>query len=201
MDQERTVAEVIGMNVKRLRTEQGLTAPEVGRLLGDVLGKVWARQTVYQVEAGDRAMAAEEVAAFARVLDCPVADLLAVPDDVGEVRIGTQAVPAAEWRVLPAASSVDDLVSLRLFHAAVQVKQSMRATETLYSTLVRDVLPHVQNSSALRERVEHELSLERERVRRELSQLDEGDQEVTDAEVDANPSPRMTAALDVLGRE
>lgn len=201
MDQERTVAEVIGKNVKRLRTEQGLTAPEVGRLLGDVLGKVWARQTVYQVEAGDRAMAAEEVAAFAQVLDCPVADLLAVPDDVGEVRIGDQTVPAAEWRVLPAASSVDDLVSLRLFHAAVQVKESMRATETLYSTLVRDVLPHVQNSSVLRERVEHELGLERERVRRELSQLDEGGLEVTDAEVDANPSPRITAALDVLGRK
>ncbi|MGP9581047.1 MULTISPECIES: helix-turn-helix domain-containing protein [unclassified Brachybacterium] len=204
MDQERTVAEVIGMNVKRLRTDRGLTAPEVGRLLGDVLGKVWARQTVYQVEAGDRAMAAEEVAAFAHVLDCPVADLLAVPDDVGEVRIGELTVPAAEWRVLPAASSVDDLVHLRLFHAAQDVKNSMRTSEALFNNLVRDVTTHARTSSALRERIEQDYEIGRERTRRELSQLDEGGLAVADKDVDQSLSAATETAREVLkslGRE
>ena len=204
MDQERTVAEVIGMNVKRLRTDRGLTAPEVGRLLGDVLGKVWARQTVYQVEAGDRAMAAEEVAAFAHVLDCPVADLLAVPDDVGEVRIGELTVPAAEWRVLPAASSVDDLVSLRLFHTAQQVKQSMRLSNSLFENLVRDVTTHARASSTLRERIEQEYEIGRGRDRRQLVDQLLDDETVTDEDVDLNLSPATETAREVLkslGRE
>lgn len=195
MNKDQSVTEVIGKNVKRLRTEQGLTAPQVGQKIGEVLGKVWARQTVYQVEAGSRAMAAEEVAALAQVLSAPIADLYAV-GDAEAVRVGQVQVPATEWRVLPAASSVDDQVSLRLFHAAEQVEQSMRASKTLYDSLVRDVRAQVKASPALRERIEQEHDLAREQVRRDFEQLIGGTYD--DAEIDANPSPRMTAARDIL---
>ncbi|MGO2312559.1 MAG: helix-turn-helix domain-containing protein [Brachybacterium tyrofermentans] len=206
-----SIPEIVGRNVKTRREKLGMTAKTLGEHLGRCFPrkgpdpKPWPTSAVFQLESGGRSMTPEEVAALAQVLDCPVSDLFALDDDVEEVRIGALTVPAAEWRILPAASSVDDLVSLRLFHTAQQVKQSMRLSNSLFENLVRDVTTHARASSTLRERIEQEYEIGRGRDRRQLvdqARLD--DETVTDEDVDLNLSPATETAREVLkslGRE
>jgi transcriptional regulator with XRE-family HTH domain len=91
-----TIAQLIGQNARRRRDELGMTAAELGRLVGDAFGKPWPRQTVYLMESGERAMVAAEVAVIASVLGTTVAKLFAPGEDP---------VLAGFWAVDPAVLS------------------------------------------------------------------------------------------------
>ncbi len=97
---EWTPAEVIGDNVKNRREALGLTAAAVGEKIGELTGKAWPRQTVYQVESGNRAMVADEVVALAHVLNTTVPQLFIPPARVEEVHIGGVEGPAVPRSVV-----------------------------------------------------------------------------------------------------
>jgi transcriptional regulator with XRE-family HTH domain len=88
-----TPAEVIGRNVRATREHRGLTAEAFAEKVGEILGNVWPRQTVYLLEAGGRRLAAEEVVTMAIVLDVSVADLFTPQMDVDELEVGKQSFP------------------------------------------------------------------------------------------------------------
>jgi hypothetical protein len=87
-----TPAQVIGLNVKRLR-ESRMTAEEFGQRIGEILGKTWPRQVVYMMERGGRACTAEDVTAAAMVLDVPIMDLFIPSADVDQVQVGQRSFP------------------------------------------------------------------------------------------------------------
>lgn len=82
-----TVGQVIGENLRRLRTERGLTQDELGRLLGPY--PEWGRSHVAAIEAGNReSIELDTVVALAAALDVSVLDLLAGD---GPVRLTSRA--------------------------------------------------------------------------------------------------------------
>lgn len=84
-----TMPKVIGHNVRKRRDELGITAAALGEQVGNVFGKIWPRQTVYMMEAGDRSMIASEVAALAHILTTTPAALLTPPLEAERVTVGT----------------------------------------------------------------------------------------------------------------
>ncbi|MCZ9884059.1 helix-turn-helix transcriptional regulator [Arthrobacter sp. B2a2-09] len=83
-----TMPQVIGHNVKTRREALGITAKALGADVGAVFGKAWPPQTIYMLEAGDRAMIAQEVVAVAHVLETTPANLFTPPLDVKVVTAG-----------------------------------------------------------------------------------------------------------------
>lgn len=83
--------ELIGLRVQRSREEQGISQPEMGRLLEPLLGSVWPRQTVSAAERGKRAWASSELFAFAHVLQVPVGHLMTPTAEVDEVELASGA--------------------------------------------------------------------------------------------------------------
>jgi hypothetical protein len=94
-----TVPKVIGFNVKNRREALGMTAKTLGQKMGEYFPKVakngavepkpWPTPAVYMMEAGDRAMVAQEVAALSRILYIPIAQLFTPPSDIEVVTVGS----------------------------------------------------------------------------------------------------------------
>lgn len=124
---EMGAAAIIGRNVKERREALGMKAKTLGEMMGAHLGKEskpWPPQTVYMLEAGDRAMVATEVVALAEVLDLRVADLFAPPAGVTEVTAGTLRVPAARLAI-PTGEDTDWETLADIFEAVGEVRGSL----------------------------------------------------------------------------
>lgn len=89
-----TMTQVIGHNARVRRDALGMTAAALGERVGAAFGKPWPRQTVYLMEAGERAMVAQEVLALSQILDVPLAQLFTPPADVDHVTAGSLSVPS-----------------------------------------------------------------------------------------------------------
>lgn len=76
---------MVARNVARLRKSRGLRQEDFGRALARYTGREWSRQTVYEAEAGTRRIAADELVAFAEVLDVPLSAFYEPPGGVEEV--------------------------------------------------------------------------------------------------------------------
>lgn len=74
----RSVEEVLGAHLRRLREEKQLSLAEVGEGLGQYLGKAWSPQGVWQAEKGKRDFKLAQLIAFALVFDCPLSRLTTV---------------------------------------------------------------------------------------------------------------------------
>ncbi|MGV9870571.1 helix-turn-helix domain-containing protein [Rhodococcus koreensis] len=74
----RTVEEVLGAHLRRLREERELSLAEVGEALGKYLGKPWSPQGVWQAEKGKRDFKLAQLIAFALVFECPLSRLTTV---------------------------------------------------------------------------------------------------------------------------
>lgn len=81
-----TIGEVIGWNI-RVRRAARWTQPSFGKLIGTVLPKPWPAQTVSSAEKGERAFAAAELVAIAKLLEVPVATLFSPPLPVQSVSV------------------------------------------------------------------------------------------------------------------
>jgi transcriptional regulator with XRE-family HTH domain len=75
--------EFVGQKVRKYRQALGVTQDELGRRVGDRLGKRWPRQVVCNAEKGDRSLGAAEIVALAEALMVDVAAL--VEPDAGQV--------------------------------------------------------------------------------------------------------------------
>jgi transcriptional regulator with XRE-family HTH domain len=72
-----TINEVIGRNIRAYRNARGIPAVSFGADIAARLGtKPWPRQTVYAVEAGDRAFAIAELMVIANLLEVTLDDLI-----------------------------------------------------------------------------------------------------------------------------
>ncbi len=69
------IEQVIGDNIKKRRSDLGLSQTELGREIGMYFGTAWPAQTVSAAEKGRRQFIAAEVMVLARILHCRVQDL------------------------------------------------------------------------------------------------------------------------------
>jgi transcriptional regulator with XRE-family HTH domain len=81
------VEELVGQRIRAQRERLGLTQDQLGRRLGDKLGRSWSRQAVSAAEKGDRAFTAAELLAIAFTLQVSVGHLLVPPAGVNEVEM------------------------------------------------------------------------------------------------------------------
>ncbi|WP_417233515.1 hypothetical protein [Arthrobacter sp.] len=79
--QTLTIKQVIGTNVRKLRTSSSLSQSEFGQKVGGFTGKAWSAQTVSVAEAGRREFVAVELLVLCLVLECTIADLMSAADD------------------------------------------------------------------------------------------------------------------------
>lgn len=89
------IPQVIGANIARARKEQRFTQAGIGEALAPFLGKVWSRQAVNAAERGRRAFTAEEVLAFAIVLEVPFHTLFRPEDELEPLVFSTG--ETVEW--------------------------------------------------------------------------------------------------------
>jgi transcriptional regulator with XRE-family HTH domain len=76
------IEQVIGAKIAAKRKEHGVSQDELGRQLGELLGKVWSRQAVWAAEQGKRTFTAVELVAFAYVLGVKVEAFMRPPLDI-----------------------------------------------------------------------------------------------------------------------
>ena len=135
-----TMPQVIGHNVKTRREALGMTAKSLGAEVGEVFGKAWPPQTVYMLEAGDRAMIAQELVAVAHVLQTTPANLLVPPLDVKSVVAGNLVVGRGLLLGLPPnlSGSTDKTVDL-LRDLMDEVRQAWAAAGKAQQLLAAEV--------------------------------------------------------------
>lgn len=73
------IEQVIGENIKKRRTELGMSQSELGREVGMYFGTDWPAQTVSAAEKGRRQFIAAEVMVLSLILHCRIQDLF-TPD-------------------------------------------------------------------------------------------------------------------------
>jgi len=76
---------MVGHRMRDRREGEQMTQEQLGRKLGELLGKAWSRQTVSAAEQGKRAFTAAELVAIAHALGTSVGRLLTPPPGVGSV--------------------------------------------------------------------------------------------------------------------
>jgi transcriptional regulator with XRE-family HTH domain len=104
------IEEIIGQRIRERREEIGLSQSQLGRLLGEHLGRPWSRQTMSAVEAGDRNFVAAELVTLAHTLEVSVGHLLTPPPDAETVEIvpGIQAARDVLVHALVPAMTVEE---------------------------------------------------------------------------------------------
>lgn len=105
-DDGMKVETIVGLRMASAREARGMSQPELGRLLGEYLGKPWQRQAVSAAEKGARAFTAAELLALSFILRVPVEQLFKPPPEVSDY-----VLPAARInrRDLADATPRDDL--------------------------------------------------------------------------------------------
>jgi transcriptional regulator with XRE-family HTH domain len=68
--------EIVGRNVKRARTDAGLSQDALAEGVGAFLKDPWVKQTVYRIETGKRAVDADELLALSYLLNVTISTLL-----------------------------------------------------------------------------------------------------------------------------
>jgi transcriptional regulator with XRE-family HTH domain len=77
---KRTPEQVVGANIKAMRTQLGLTQAELAEAMQG-LGHSWVQTTVAKTEAADRPLRVNEVADLARILGTRLPDLVSAHSD------------------------------------------------------------------------------------------------------------------------
>lgn len=79
--------ELVGQRIRTRREGLALTQDQLGRQLGDSLGRRWSRQAVSAAEKGERAFTAAELVAIAGALQISVGSLFVPPAGVDEIEL------------------------------------------------------------------------------------------------------------------
>lgn len=99
------VEEFVGQRIRQRRDELNMSQAELGRRVGDLLGKPWPRQAVSAAELGKRALGVAELVALASVLETRASRLLTPPIGESEITLPGGAVLDAQRMVEFGASS------------------------------------------------------------------------------------------------
>lgn len=194
-----TLAEAVGRNVTRIRTQRGLSVADFATRMHDVLGRGWQRQEAYKYERGDRAMTAEELMAAALVLGCTVGELTS---SGGSVRIGTRTVTAHELDDSLSRASAE-VEGWQRFQEAGEALNDLRHAAARYVAAIGYVRARVEVSPALRKRIQRFGKQSTASLQRQLTDYaDPGDPPATDRKyLNANATPAMVVADDALNPE
>lgn len=146
---EWTMPQVIGRNIKDRRESLGMTAKTLGEKMGaafpkkgvDVtkVTKPWPTSAVYMMEAGDRSMIADEVAAISQILDISLVQLFTPPRDAEKVRAGEITIEPS--RVVT--TGEEGTTEARLLAYQKELNESWVALKMMLETLDKEVLPKV----------------------------------------------------------
>lgn len=101
------IEEVVGRRVAELRDTTEMSQQELGRRLGELLGRPWSRQAVSAAEKGRRAFTAAEILALAHVFEVPVARFYSPPLEAQSVRVGETGRLVSRSDVLPLTASTE----------------------------------------------------------------------------------------------
>jgi transcriptional regulator with XRE-family HTH domain len=115
----KTIEQVVGENVKRLRERRGMSQVELGEEVGMLLGSKWVPQTVSAAERGKRQFIAAELLVLANVLGCRVQNLFE-PEDTTSIRVSDAFTYAPDFAAKLDASGVDD-EQLRSVYSKLQL--------------------------------------------------------------------------------
>lgn len=105
----RTIEQVVGDNMRRLRGRQ--SQAEFGQRLGQLLGKPWSAQVVSAAESGKRSFIAAEMVALCTVFGCTIRDLYRVDGEVNVRITDDLTIPAVGLQMMAAGVSDESLQS------------------------------------------------------------------------------------------
>ncbi|WP_284752624.1 helix-turn-helix transcriptional regulator [Arthrobacter sp. efr-133-R2A-120] len=131
----KTIEQVVGENVKRLREQRGMSQVELGEEVGGLLGSKWVPQTVSAAERGKRQFIAAELLVLANVLGCRV-QYLFEPQDSSSIRISDAFTFAPDFAAKLDASGVDDE---RLRRVYSKLRLTLTGLPALTATLREDL--------------------------------------------------------------
>ncbi|PXA77921.1 helix-turn-helix domain-containing protein [Auritidibacter sp. NML100628] len=210
-----TTSQLIGMNIKALREERRLTAKEFGKQLGERLPKTdktgksfikpWSASTVYMMEAGKRAMAADEMLAVADILNVNLMALYDIPgalplneiEHVGNVTIDSY--------LNMIHTDGESELFMKIFHAAVQILGSIRRTQDLYKGLIEEVKRASKDNNELMSALRDQQLFAHNRIYSQLEEQASIKREPLPADpqelkrlIDSHETPLLKATKDIL---
>ncbi|MFW0773556.1 helix-turn-helix domain-containing protein [Paenarthrobacter nitroguajacolicus] len=142
----KTIEQVIGENVKRLREKKGMSQAEMGETVGMLLGSKWIPQTVSAAERGKRQFIAAEMLVLADVLGCRV-QYLFESQDSSSIRVSETFTYAPDYTSRLDATGVDDEQLRRVYSKLLMTLKGLPAmTATLKEDLqkIEDTTRHAQ---------------------------------------------------------
>lgn len=203
------------MNIKTLREERRITAKEFGEEMGrrfprtnkkgEKVTKPWAPSGVYMMEAGKRAMAADEMLAVADILNVNLMALYDIPEalPLNEIEhVGNVTIDS--YLNMIHADGESELF-MKIFHAAVQLLGSIRRTQDLYERFIEEVKRASEDSNELMSALRDQQLFSHNRI---YSQLEEQasikreplptDPQELKKLIDSHETPLLKATKDIL---
>ncbi|MGY1551582.1 helix-turn-helix domain-containing protein [Microbacterium sp. A588] len=192
----KSIDEVVGGNVKTLRQSIGDSQKELASKVSADLR--FTRNTIYSIETGSRHCTVADLFALAAALGCTIADLMKSDEPV--TFGGTDPVEIDAF--LRAPGEEPDARAWSYFENAGDALADVRNAWDRYVTAMDAVRRRVENSAALRERIER---IQGKRLRDHADYVVElfefrppENFEGYEAYAAANPTPGMVAARDAL---
>lgn len=145
-----TMPQVIGRNIKERRESLGMTAKSLGEKMGAAFPKTgtnetkiikaWPTSAVYMMEAGDRSMIADEVAALSQILDMSLVQMFTPPMEAKKVQAGDISIERSKVLTAGTQGKTED----RLLAYETELTESWVALKTMVTSLHDGVLPKVE---------------------------------------------------------
>lgn len=188
----------IGARIAEVRAKRGMSQAHFAREVRALVGVGWSRQVAWQVERGEKAVAAADLVAVAWVLECTVADLMSTAEPVslgGEQALRTDAIVAGD-------EAMPEVEAWARFEEAADALADVRHAWERYAHLIDVVRRRVADTPALRRRIE---TFGAKALRRAVAEMDNAFGFRPPADFDAesaarsNPTPAMLVAFDALG--
>lgn len=138
----KSIEQVIGENIKRLREKKGISQAELGETVGMLLGTKWIPQTVSAAERGKRQFIAAEMVVLADVLGCRIQYLFESPDSAS-IRVSDSFTYAPDYTAKLDTSGVDDEQLRRVYS---KLRMTLKGLPTLTAAL-RENIAHIETTA------------------------------------------------------
>lgn len=137
------IEQIIGANVARLRTAQGISQTRFGERIGELTGQPWSRQSVSNAERGDRGFLAADLVILATVLRVPAAALLTAPEDVETIEAGDVSIPRRGRLARPARDDLNQ--AIEALTRQVSLIEASRNHQRRLGTTIDDSVDTLRN--------------------------------------------------------
>lgn len=188
--------EWVGQRIREIREKRHITQGDFADRMKARIKKGWTRQVVWQVERGEKPLSTRELMHIADVLAVTVVDLISSsePVEIDGVERRTDDLVSGE-------SAMPEVEGWARFDDAVAALRDCALAWARYQNAVDAVRNRVRESERLRDDIERYGANERDRLRRDVEDAfsfrpPEGFD--LDTYLSLNPSPDVTAVLDVL---